>query len=79
MFRNVYNFSLKASKIDLSINMSLILNVKFYKIASVDLVNLPLIEKVGKTGKPLILSTGMSSLGIVEEAIERFKKTRNKN
>ena len=51
------------------------LNVKFYKIASVDLVNLPLIEKVGKTGKPVILSTGMSNLGTVEDAIERFKKT----
>ena len=55
------------------------LNVKFYKIASVDLVNLPLIEKVGKTGKPVILSTGMSNLGTVEDAIERFKKTGNKN
>ena len=55
------------------------LNVKFYKIASVDLVNLPLIEKVGKTGKPVILSTGMSNLGTIEEAIERFKKTGNKN
>ena len=44
-----------------------------------DLVNLPLIEKVGKTGKPVILSTGMSNLGTVEEAIERFKKTGNKN
>ena len=55
------------------------LNVKFYKIASVDLVNLPLIEKIGKIGKPVILSTGMSSLGTVEEAIERFKKTGNKN
>ena len=55
------------------------LNVKFYKIASVDLVNLPLIEKVGKTGKPVILSTGMSNLGAIEEAIERFKKTGNKN
>ena len=55
------------------------LNVNFYKIASVDLVNLPLIERVGKTGKPLILSTGMSDLTNVKEAVERFKETGNKN
>ncbi len=55
------------------------LGVKFYKLASVDLVNIPLIEKIGKTNKPLILSTGMSNLGTVEEAVEAFKKTGNKN
>ena len=55
------------------------LNVSFYKIASVDCVNLPLIEKVGLTGKPLILSTGMSDLGIVDDAVETFKKTGNSN
>jgi sialic acid synthase SpsE/protoporphyrinogen oxidase len=55
------------------------LNVNFYKIASVDLVNLPLIEKVGRTGKPLILSTGMSDLTNVKEAVEKFKETGNKN
>lgn len=55
------------------------LNVNFYKIASVDLVNLPLIEKVGRTGKPLILSTGMSDLTNVKEAVEIFKETGNKN
>ena len=55
------------------------LKVKFYKIASVDLVNLPLIEKVAKTQKPVILSTGMSNLSNIEEAVEVFKKTGNKN
>ena len=53
--------------------------VNFYKIASVDLVNLSLIDKIGKTKKPLILSTGMSNLSNVIEAIEVFKKTGNKN
>ena len=55
------------------------LNVKFYKIASVDCVNLKLIEKIGKTNKPLILSTGMSDLSIVEDAIKAFKATGNSN
>ena len=55
------------------------LGVNFFKIASVDLVNLPLIEKIGKTGKPLVLSTGMGTLSLVEEAVEKFRSTGNKN
>ena len=55
------------------------LKVNFYKIASVDAVNLPLIRKVGQTGKPLILSTGMTNISIIEDAIQEFKKTGNKN
>ncbi|MER2492173.1 N-acetylneuraminate synthase family protein [Catenovulum sediminis] len=35
--------------------------VPAYKVASADLTNLPLIERLVQTGKPLILSTGMSS------------------
>lgn len=37
------------------------MNVQAYKIASADLTNLPLIDNLVSTGKPLILSTGMSS------------------
>ena len=55
------------------------LKVNFYKIASVDLVNIPLIKKVGLTGKPLILSTGMSNLGLIEDAVNAFKETGNQN
>jgi sialic acid synthase SpsE/protoporphyrinogen oxidase len=55
------------------------LKVNFYKIASVDLVNIPLLEKVSKTQKPVILSTGMSNLSNVEDAVEIFKKNGNKN
>ena len=34
--------------------------VKAYKVASADLTNLPLLDNLSKTGKPLIISTGMS-------------------
>jgi sialic acid synthase SpsE/protoporphyrinogen oxidase len=55
------------------------LNVKAYKIASMDLVNLPLIRYVAKTNKPIILSTGMSSLGQIEEAVEVVRQEGNPN
>jgi len=44
--------------------------VSRYKIASGDITFLPLLEKVGETGKPVILSTGGSNLFDVQKAIE---------
>ncbi len=55
------------------------LNAPFYKIASVDAVNIPLIIKVGKTQKPLILSTGMCDISNIHDAVEAFKSTGNSN
>ncbi len=40
-----------------------------YKISSFELLHLPLLAAVAETGKPIILSTGMASLGEVEEAL----------
>ncbi|HHE04901.1 MAG TPA: N-acetylneuraminate synthase [candidate division WOR-3 bacterium] len=44
--------------------------VPVYKIGSGEITNLPFLEYIAKKGKPIILSTGMSTLGEVEEAVK---------
>ena len=53
------------------------LGVPAYKIASADITNFPLLSKVARTKKPILLSTGASSIGEIETAVRIIEKEGN--
>lgn len=50
------------------------INIPFWKIPSGEITNLPYLEKIARTGKKIILSTGMSTMDEIKNAIEILKK-----
>ncbi|MCF7800162.1 pseudaminic acid synthase [Candidatus Babeliales bacterium] len=53
------------------------LNVPCYKVASFEINHLPLLKKIAKTNKPIIISTGRSSITDLDEAINAIKSENN--
>jgi pseudaminic acid synthase len=68
--RNVRNIEIFASVFDeTSVSLMESLYARAYKIASFELTHIPLIKEVAKTGKPVILSTGMATTKEIQDAM----------
>lgn len=53
------------------------MNVPTYKVASFELVDLPLLRRIARTGKPVIMSTGMATLAEIDEAVQTLRAAGN--
>jgi len=53
------------------------LDVPFYKIASMDVVHLPLLRYVARKQRPVVISTGMATMGEMEQAVDAVRAEGN--
>ena len=52
-----------------SIDLLIKLDIPLFKIPSGEITNLPYLRRIGKTGKPIVMSTGMANLSEVDDAL----------
>lgn len=57
-----------------SIDLLIELGIEIFKVPSGEITNLPYLRKIAKTGKPIILSTGMATIGEIEAALTILKE-----
>jgi len=60
-----------------AVDLALSVNMPLLKVASFDMIDLKLVEKIASTGKGIILSTGMSNLSEIQDAINICRLKRN--
>lgn len=53
------------------------MDIPVFKIASFEIVDLQLIQRIARTGKPIIMSTGMATVAEIDEAVQTIRKEGN--
>jgi pseudaminic acid synthase len=53
------------------------INVPAYKVASLEITDIPLIEYIASKGKPILIATGIATLADIAEAIDACKRAGN--
>ena len=77
-FSKKYNISFFSSPFSIAaVNILEKVGVKFYKIASGEVTNIPMLERISKTNKTVFLSTGMSTWHEIQNAYKHLKNKKN--